>query len=145
LLDQDKVVFLDQIAGTHRLAAISAVGVSFPLHCSANGKALLAAMADADIEKLKRRMKLTALTPNTITTWESLAQEIETVRRRGFAYDREENSAGISAVSVAVRGSSGEMAAISIPVPTQRFDANEPELTRALLKHTASLQQGLSR
>ena len=145
LLDQDKVIFLDQIAGTHRLAAVSAVGVSFPLHCSANGKVLLAAMDDAVIERLKRRMRLTALTPNTITSWERLETEIVAVRVRGFAYDREENSTGISAVSVAVRGSSGEMAAISIPAPTQRFEANEGDLTKALLKHTASLQQGLSR
>ena len=145
LLDQDKVVFLDQIAGTHRLTAISAVGVSFPLHCSANGKALLAAMEDADIERLRRRMKLTALTPNTITRWELLQAEINTVRTRGFAYDREENSAGISAVAVAVRGASGEWAAISIPAPTQRFDTNASDLTRALLKHTASLKQGLVR
>lgn len=42
LVDQDKVVFIDQVSGTHRLTAISAVGVSFPLHSSANGKAALA-------------------------------------------------------------------------------------------------------
>ena len=44
LADQDKVVFIDQVAGTHRLTAVSALGVSFPLHSSANGKAVLAAM-----------------------------------------------------------------------------------------------------
>lgn len=145
LLDQDKVVFIDQVAGTHRLTAVSAVGVSFPLHSSANGKALLAAMADADIAKLRRRIRLSAVTPNTLTRWDALEREIAAVRERGAAYDREENSLGISAVSVAIRSPAGELAAISIPAPTQRFDATAAELTRALLRHTARLQQQLTR
>jgi IclR family transcriptional regulator, acetate operon repressor len=67
------------------------------------------------------------------------------VRQRGCAYDREENSVGISAVSVAIRSPAGELAAISVPAPTRRFDAHEAELTKALLKHTAGLQRSLSR
>jgi IclR family acetate operon transcriptional repressor len=145
LIDQDKVVFIDQVTGTHRLTAISAIGVSFPLHSSANGKAMLAAMADEDIAKLRKRIRLSALTPNTITTWDRLEQEIAAVRQRGCAYDREENSLGISAVSVAIRSPAGELAAVSVPAPTQRFKANEAELTKALLKHTAGLQRSLSR
>jgi DNA-binding IclR family transcriptional regulator len=145
LIDQDKVVFIDQVTGTHRLTAISAIGVSFPLHSSANGKAMLAAMADEDIAKLRKRIRLSALTPNTITTWDRLEQEIAAVRQRGCAYDREENSLGISAVSVAIRSPAGELAAISVPAPTQRFKAHEAELTKALLKHTAGLQRSLSR
>lgn len=145
LIDQDKVVFVDQVAGTHRLTAMSAIGVSFPLHSSANGKAVLAAMEDDEIAKLRRRLRLTAMTPNTITSWDELDREIATIRKQGFAYDREENSLGISAVSAAIRSSSGELAAISIPVPTQRFQASETELPGVLIKHTNRLQQKLSR
>jgi IclR family acetate operon transcriptional repressor len=144
LLDQDKVVFIDQVAGTHRLTAISAVGVSFPLHCSANGKALLAALSDEDIGKLKRRLRLSTTTANTITTWERLEREIATIRKQGVAYDREENSIGISAVSAVIRSPTGEIAAISIPVPTQRFESMEGELTSSLLKHTGRLQRKLT-
>lgn len=144
LLDQDKVVFIDQVAGSHRLTAVSAVGVSFPLHASANGKAMLAAMPDEELAKLRKRMKLTALTPKSISTWDQLDKEIAAIRKRGVAFDREENSPGISAVSVAVKGPAGELAAISIPAPTQRFLATEAELTRALLKHAATLQRDLS-
>ena len=42
ILDGDRATFVDQVVSPHRLRAISAVGESFPLHCSANGKALLA-------------------------------------------------------------------------------------------------------
>jgi IclR family transcriptional regulator, acetate operon repressor len=145
LIDQDKVVFIDQVSGTHRLTAISAVGVSFPLHSSANGKAVLAAMPDDAIAKLKRRLRLTPATANTITTWERLEREIEIVREKGYACDREENSIGISAVSVAIRSPAGELAAISIPAPTHRFVESMEDLTRALVKHAGRLQQKLNR
>jgi len=115
IIDQDKVVFIDQVPGTHRLTAVSAIGLSFPLHSSANGKAMLAAMPDDEIARLRRHMRLTAITPKTLTSWDALEKEVEVIRRVGIAYDREENSLGISAVSVAIRSQSGELAAISIP------------------------------
>ena len=145
MLYQQKVVFIDQVAGTHRLTAISAVGVSFPLHSSANGKAMLAAMADDEIAKMKRHLRLPAITPNTITSWDQLEQEMEKIRSKGVSFDREENSVGICAVSVAIRSPSGELAAISIPVPTQRFKETEVELSRALIVHCDRLQKRMVR
>ena len=145
IADQEKVVFIDQVAGTHRLSAISALGVSFPLHSSANGKAVMALMSDAEIAKLQRRMRLEALTPNTITSWEALRREIEAIRETGLAFDREENSAGIAAVSMAIRSPAGELAAISIPVPTQRFKATEAQLVQALRRHVTTFQRRLDR
>lgn len=145
VLDQDKVVFIDQVAGSQRLSAISAVGVSFPLHCSANGKALLAMMSDDELQKVRKRIKLTSNTPHTISSWASLEEEIAATRASGLAYDREENSEGICAVSMAIRSPSGEVAAISIPVPTQRFRQAEPELSALLRQHAQALQQKLGR
>ena len=145
LADQDKVVFIDQVAGRHRLAAVSAVGLSFPMHSSANGKAVLAAMNDAEIAKLRQRMRLGAVTPNTITSWDALERELAAIRKTGLAFDREENSLGISAVAMAIRSPSGELAAISIPAPTQRFNAGKAKLSEALVKHCGRLQQKLTR
>jgi DNA-binding IclR family transcriptional regulator len=145
LLVQDKMVFIAQVAGGHRLTAVSAVGVTFPLHSSANGKAVLAAMTEAEFEKVKKRMRLSAVTPKTVTSWDKLERELQTIRKTGLAYDREENSPGISAVAAAIRSPSGELSAISIPAPTQRFKETETELAQALLKHCGKLQQKLTR
>jgi DNA-binding IclR family transcriptional regulator len=145
LMDQSKVVFIDQVAGTHRLTAVSAVGVSFPLHSSANGKAILAAMEDADIARLRTRMKLQPVTSNTITRWDDLLAEIAEIRQRGYAFDREENSLGICAVAVALHNPAGEIASISIPAPAQRFATTQDDLTKSLLKHVSRLQDTLSR
>ncbi len=134
ILGQDKLIFVDHIEGTHRLRAVSAVGVSFPLHCSANGKVLLAALPEPTLEKMRRRLKLTRFTKNTIVSWSELDRELNSIRKSGIAIDREEHTIGISAVASAVRGPGGELAAVSIPVPTQRFLLSEKELTQKLIK-----------
>lgn len=145
LADQDKVVFIDQIPGRHRLSAVSAIGVSFPLHATANGKAVLAALPDAELTKLKKRLPLNALTPHTITTWDRLELEIMQIRRQGVALDHEENSLGISAMAMAISSPSGELAAISIPAPTHRFQAEAARLEALLRQHVSELQRKLNR
>lgn len=139
VMDQNKAVFIDQIAGSHRLVAVSSVGASFPLHSAANGKAMLALMSPAELAKQKKRADLAKHTHNTLTSWQALEDELATIRSAGIAFDREENSEGICAVAMAFRCRSGEIAAISIPVPTQRFTAREQELIAALVKHCGTL------
>ncbi len=132
VLDGEKAVFVDQIPGSHRLSAVSAIGVSFPLHCTANGKAMLAAMDAHAFSRLKKRMRLTSFTENSIQSWEKLEQEFLRIRKTGLAYDREEHSMGITAIGTAIIGLEGEIAAITIPTPTVRFAEKESELVKAL-------------
>ena len=132
LLDGNKAVFVDQIPGSQRLRAVSAVGVSFPLHCTANGKAMLAAMDAGELNRIKKRIRLFASTENSIRSWKRLEEELLRIRETGIAYDREEHSIGISAVGTAIIGFEGEIAAITIPTPTVRFAEKESELANAL-------------
>jgi len=130
VLEHDHVTFVDQVVAAHRLRAVSAVGASFPAHASANGKALLAELDDATIarilpEHLERR------TANTIATRTTLIAELAQIRRTGIAYDREEHTVGISAGGAVIHGTWGT-AAISVPMPTQRFVGREGELAAAL-------------
>jgi DNA-binding IclR family transcriptional regulator len=113
-------VFTDQVQGAHRLRAVSAVGETFPLHCSANGKALLSMLDEQKLEKLLRG-PLPRLTANTIIQRTDLLKAIESVRRSGVAYDLEEHTEGICAVGTAFLDPIGRAVAISIPVPTTRF------------------------
>jgi DNA-binding IclR family transcriptional regulator len=128
-----EVSFIDQVDAPHRLRAVSAIGAAFPAHCSANGKALLSTFgADALCKLLPP--KLPALTENTVTDRSALLEELEEVRRTGYATDREEHTLGISAVGAPIRDAFGAVAAVSIPVPTQRFVGNEAVLSRALVQ-----------
>ncbi|WP_322860221.1 IclR family transcriptional regulator [Mycobacterium europaeum] len=127
ILDGDRATFVDQVVSPHRLRAISAVGESFPLHCCANGKALLAGLPP---EQLPSR--LARLTPNTITSPAALRAELERVRAEGVAYDREEQTEGICAVGAVLKGVAGHAVAVSVPVPAQRFYGRESQLAQAL-------------
>ncbi|MBS0611763.1 MAG: IclR family transcriptional regulator [Proteobacteria bacterium] len=125
-------VFTDQVQGAHRLRAVSAVGETFPLHCTANGKALLSLMPEAQFEKFLRT-PLTRLTPATVTRAADLRAEIESVAKSGVAIDNEEHTEGISAVGTAFHDPLGRSIALSVPVPTTRFKKLKPELIRQLL------------
>jgi DNA-binding IclR family transcriptional regulator len=125
--------FIDHIPAPHRLRAVSAVGAAFPLHCTANGKALLAAMPEEQVSAVLPA-RLPSLTPNTITSRRELWEELVRVRAEGAAYDREEHTLGICAVGAVVNDPYGAVAAISVPVPAQRFVGNEAELARVLLE-----------
>ena len=131
ILERDQLRFVDQISGAHPLRAESIVGAVFPLHCTANGKALLAALTvDTVIALLPAELE--RLTPNTITRRELLLEELVEVRETGVAFDREEHMLGITAAGIAVRDSQGALAALSVPMPTPRFAGREREITKVL-------------
>jgi DNA-binding IclR family transcriptional regulator len=77
-------------------------------------------------------LKCVAKTPNTHTRWDALSAELARIRKAGVAYDREENSPGISAVAMGFRMHDGQLGALSIPVPTQRFRKALPKLVQEL-------------
>ncbi|HMK84551.1 MAG TPA: helix-turn-helix domain-containing protein, partial [Steroidobacteraceae bacterium] len=66
VLKGNAAVFTDQVQGAHRLRAVSAIGETFPLYCTANGKALLSIVSEDKFERLLRN-PMPRMTPNTVT------------------------------------------------------------------------------
>ena len=128
VLRRDYLIFLDQVVGDQRLRAVSAVGEAFPLTSTANGKAVLAMLDDDAVRTIVSR------NPTPRLSMEALAAELAEVRRTGLAYDREEHTAGISAVGVAFADVLGSLYAVSVPVPTHRFREKEKALGEELLQ-----------
>jgi DNA-binding IclR family transcriptional regulator len=136
-------VFVDQIIGRRRLVALSATGERFPLHCTANGKAILAALPpDAALKAFERSLREHVDHP--LDNRERCWQEIETIRSEFVAFDREQHSPGLSAVGVAVADPRGGVCAISIPVPAARFRREETKLVETLLEHRKRIVAKLS-
>jgi DNA-binding IclR family transcriptional regulator len=117
--------FIDQIESEHRLRAVSAVGVRFPLTDTANGKATLALLKPAEVDA-----ELSNLDPESS---DRIRAEIAEIRRTGIAFDREEHTVGISAAGVARRIGGGAIVAISVPAPTDRFRQHEDLIVAQLL------------
>jgi DNA-binding IclR family transcriptional regulator len=144
VLDGACVRFVDQVPAPRRLRATSSVGELFPLHCTANGKALLAALPEARVLELLPT-HLPRLTAHTVTSREQLIAELATVREQGVAFDREEHTEGICAVGAAISdGEDAATAAISVPVPSQRFGAEEGAITKATRAASAAATELLS-
>jgi DNA-binding IclR family transcriptional regulator len=133
VLKGNMALFTDQIQGSHRLRAVSAVGETFPLHCTANGKALLSVLPAGKVEQLLRG-PLPRLTANTITSRTELLKNIELCRRTGIAVDAEEHTEGISALGTGFIDPIGRAIALSIPVPTTRFARIRGKLAGPLLQ-----------
>jgi IclR family acetate operon transcriptional repressor len=97
----------------------SRVGGRIALHCTAIGKAILAALPPAESDELLGRTELVRRTANTIVTPAELREELEFVRARGFAIDDEENERNIRCVGAAVHDHRGRPAhAISVSALT---------------------------
>ena len=134
ILRRECVVFVDQIQGNQRLAAISAIGGEFPLHCTANGKAMLTLLTRAERDR-QLSGALRRYTEATMTDRVQLESALEKIKSTGLAFDVEEHSVGICAVGAAFRDAGGSAYSLSIPVPTARFAGKRRELAR-LLKQT---------
>lgn len=131
VVDGGAVRFIDQVQSTQPLRAVSAVGASFPLHATANGKAVLAALPPGEAAAVLAG-PLPALTPHTITDPAALRAELAEIASVGVAFDREEHTLGISAAGVAVVGPTGPVLALSVPAPTERFERTRSEIVAAL-------------
>src|SRR5213593_2799218 len=55
VLSGDGVVYIDQITGTRSIVAVSWVGRRTPLHCTSNGKVLLAWLDDEERDRVLSR------------------------------------------------------------------------------------------
>lgn len=108
--------FIDQVESAHRLRAVSAVGVRFPLAGTANGKAALAQLDERE----------SAAEPH------ASREELAEIRRSGIAFDIGEHTPGISAAGIAGRVAGGHVVAISVPAPTDRFNAERDRIVDAL-------------
>jgi DNA-binding IclR family transcriptional regulator len=139
----DHLVFIDQVIGSQRLRTVSAVGETFPLHCTANGKAYLAELDEVTIARLIGT-KYERRTPATLTRLDDLLKELRSVRKSGIAFDREEHSIGICAAGIVTRDLLGNHVAISVPVPVQRFDENQALIADRLLATKRALEARLA-
>lgn len=129
--DGEQGIYVDKIEPAGFVIRLhSEIGKSFPLHCTAMGKVLLAHSDAATIARVTRR-KLRAYTANTITDGKALRDELDAVVSSGYAVDREEITRGLVCVAAPIFGLDGSVeAAVSCTVSS--FDADD-----ALLKQVA--------
>lgn len=129
VLDGDEVNNVDQVSGPHLVRVGNWVGRRTPLHCVANGKALLAFLPKSELERLTAG-PLAAYTPHTVTRPSALRASLARVRQLGFATALGEIEEGLNAVAAPIWDADGAVAAaISVSGPAYRVTPERvPEL-----------------
>jgi len=110
ILNDDTGTYIDKIeSASFGLRLHSEVGKSFPLHCTAMGKVMLAYSDAAKIRRISGR-KLESYTPQTITNAKALRHELKQIRADGYAVDDEEMTRGFVCVAAPIFGLDGGVA-----------------------------------
>ncbi|AGB36943.1 IclR family transcriptional regulator [Natronococcus occultus] len=129
--------------GRHSVRTHARIGKRTPLHQFAAGKAILANLPDERVEEIVDRRGLAATTDRTITDRSELAEQLATIRKRGYAFNREESVRGVHAVGAPIRDESGTaIGAISVAGPANRLrgDRLTDELPALLLGATNEVE-----
>jgi len=121
ILDGHEVVYIDKVESTRTLRMYSQIGKRALLHCTGVGKMILSGLPDNEIKNIIDRTGLPKFTENTITSWESLQNDIQLIRSRGYSLDQEEHESGIYCISAPIYDYTGEIVAgFSVSGPTER-------------------------
>jgi len=133
-----ELVYVEWAEGRNRIQISGYVGTRGSLHCTSQGKVLLAFMPEDERENLIRQIRLEPRAPNTITDPAELRGDLKLARERGFALADEENEEGICAIGVPVIGVQGRpVAAISVVAPVFRVSRERLEQFAPMLRDAA--------
>ncbi|MBW1974399.1 MAG: IclR family transcriptional regulator [Deltaproteobacteria bacterium] len=122
VIDGFERLCVSSIESAQSLKAGMPIGNRSPLYAGASSKCLLA-FSDAEfISEYLDRTSLVPLTENTNTDRDKLMQEIDIIRKQGFALSHGERTPGLGSLSVPIFGHGGSLlGALSLAIPELRF------------------------
>lgn len=124
ILSNDEVLYIEAVYPSHQQQTRNILGERAPLYCTGLGKTMLAHMPQENAERVISG-ELKPYTACTICDPAALRDNLEEIRRNGYAVDNMEHEFGVRCVAVPVFGANGQvMAAVSVSGPSPRFDHN---------------------
>lgn len=122
VLGNEKGIFIEQAQGHHTFRFVLSPGKPFELHCSAPGKAIMAYLPNTVRDRYLSYMTFARYNSRTITTREAYLEELEKVRKLGYAMDNEEEMNGVICVGAPIFNYTGyPCGAIWISGPKDRL------------------------
>jgi IclR family transcriptional regulator, KDG regulon repressor len=133
-----EIVWVDHACGDNGLTFNTHLAGPDRLHCTAVGKIILASLDPAAVNAALTGHGMVRRTCRTIRDVGVLEQELEQVRRRGYALDHEEWADGVCCIGSPVRDQSGAIVgAVSASMPASRFARWDESRLGARLKTAA--------
>ncbi|MFC5816827.1 IclR family transcriptional regulator [Nonomuraea harbinensis] len=142
--DEAHVLYLATRESRDAHHIIPRVGRRLPAHVTALGQVLLAQLTDDEVKALLPD-PLPGITDHTITDLGKLTGELDRVRTRGWAYEREQGTSGVACVAVTVDYRIPATDAISCSMPADLPPAQIERVIEAVITHTHKLAATLRR
>ncbi|SPU49450.1 IclR family transcriptional regulator [Bordetella trematum] len=143
VLDRDEVVYVHKIESDNPIRAYTQIGGRVPAYCVATGKAMLAYRSAETLQRVTA--SLVQITPATIAQPKRFLQEIEKIRKQGYAVNRGEWREGVYGVAAPILDGSGQViAALGLSGPSTRFRATQiKQFAEKLGRATEGITQSL--
>ena len=138
-MDQGQVLYVDKRNAALPVEMFSNAGKIGPAYCTGGGKAMLAFMSDAAVESAITRQSFHRFTSQTLDSAAKLKVELQSIRARGHACDREEHEPGIICCAAPILSRTGRvLGALSMTSSTSRTTLDALEAQAGRIKETAA-------
>ena len=126
VLDGNDVICIAATSAGRVVSSTLQPGTRVPAYCTANGRVLLSARPQPEVDAWIARQALEPLTPNTVTLPERLRLEIARTRSQGYATVDQELELGLRTISVPLKNHRGEvLAAMNVSVHAARVTMDQ--------------------
>ena len=145
VLSGTEIVYVDKVDSPRTLGVMSKIGQRAPVYCTALGKVLLAFQPENEQSRIIRKIRLTPLTPRTITSKEKLVEELKAIRKQGYSLDHREIEGEVECIGAPIRDHLGNViAALSISGPQKKIGTpQERQFVSSVVKATALISSKL--
>lgn len=140
-----QVLFVNQVETQATIRAFFPPGTLSQMHASGIGKALLAQMDAARLQRVLGQARMERFTEHTLTARDALLADLAACRARGYAIDAEERNLGMRCIAAPVFDMNGEaVAGISISGPTSRIGTSQvAEYSAAVVRAARDLSAAI--
>lgn len=146
ILQKDRVLYVDTVESPHASRLVAKLGTTNSVHCTALGKALLLKHTDIAILGILEAEGMDKRTEYTLVKPLEYLQEMEDVRKLGYALDKQESEMEGRCIGAPIYDNAGKIvAAISISGLATRFSQEfiEKEVVSKLLDSTLRISRVL--
>lgn len=144
VLDGRDVVYVERLDSPNTLRLFLEVGRRNSAHATSTGKVLLAHLPSAELHLLLDGWQLDSKTDQTITDHQTLIQELDQIRKQGYAHNLNESEQGVLSVAAPIRDRGGRVvAAMSVAGPDARMGSAMNEMTLGVVEAAAMASRRL--
>jgi len=138
-MDQGQVLYVDKRNAARPVEMFAQAGKVGPAYCTGVGKAMLAWLPPEALDRALARQSFHRHTDQTLDTPERLLAELQAIRTRGYAFDREEHEPGIICCAVPILTRSGRViGALSVTSTSARTTLGNLERQADLIRDIAA-------